>query len=167
MKKLFIAGLALILLLSLAACGGSSDTAPSGASQAIEAPYSEGAVFYEDANFVISFESLTTDDDYLGTGDKFVELVMNVQNKSGELTAVGTEEAKLNDKYSLVCEWAHPEDGETETFRVFFRGLETTEIESIKFDLQAFGNVKKTSTGGYSWSHSKEYINRKIVVTMP
>ncbi len=164
MKKLFIAALALILLFSFAACGGSSDTAPS---QAIESPYSGGAVFYEDANFVISFDSLTTDDVYLGTGDKFVELVMSVQNKSGELTAVGTEEATLNDKYSLVCEWAHPEDGETETFRVFFRGLETTEIESIEFDLQAFGNVNKTSTGGYGWSNSKEYINRRIVVTMP
>ncbi len=167
MKELFIAVLALVLLFSLAACGGSSDTAPSGASQAIESPYSGGAVFYEDENFVISFDSLTTDDDYLGTGDKFVELVMSVQNRSGELTAVGAKEATLNDKYPLVCESAHPEDGETETFRVFLRGLETTEIESIEFVLQAFGNVNKTSTGGYSWSNSKEYINREIVVTMP
>jgi hypothetical protein len=167
MKKLFIAALALMLLLSTAGCGGSSGTSPSEKTQAVEAVYSEGEVFYEDARFVFSFVSLTADDDYLGTGDKFVELVMSVQNKAGERAAVGADKALLNGKYSLASDNAHPDDGETETFRVFFRGLETTDVESITFDLRAYGNVKTTKNGGYSWTNEKELFSRKIVVTIP
>ena len=164
MKKLFAFVIAVSLLFMLTGCVHSAATIES---EPIEASYAEDTVFYSAPDLEFSFVSLTTDDDYLGSGDKFVELVMSVHNMTGELTAVSAYNVRLNDKYDLVCDNAFPENGETETFRVFFRGLETAEVEKITFDLKVFGKVTTTSSGGHAWKSGNELFDRKVIVTTP
>ena len=168
-RKLSAAVLLILILFSLCACDGTpamtwKEARIAQGKNVLEVPYREGEIFLNDPHFEFSFVSVTADDDYLKTGDHFVELVMSVANHSAELVAVEAENALLNDQYRLVGDVEFPQPGESRDFRVYFRGLETSELKSIVFDLSVCRRVETTSENGHRWSRSNEVLNCPVIV---